>query len=113
MACLFCQIIAGDVPADRVFEDDRTVVIRDINPQAPVHVLVLPREHLDTVHAFDGGHSELLSALFATARRVAESLGVAEGGYRLVFNAGANGGQTVYHVHMHLLGGRFMTWPPG
>jgi histidine triad (HIT) family protein len=113
MACLFCQIAAGEIPADKVREDDRVIVIRDINPQAPTHVLVIPREHIETVEDLEAHHAELLAHLFAVARETAAAESIGKDGYRLVLNVGPNGGQTVYHIHMHLLGGRFMSWPPG
>ena len=111
--CLFCSIAAGDVPADLVMESDRTVAFRDINPQAPVHVLVIPREHLPDLAAVAAAGNGLLDEIVAQAQRVAEAEGVAASGYRLVANTGANAGQTVAHAHAHILGGRALTWPPG
>jgi histidine triad (HIT) family protein len=110
--CLFCGIVAGDVPADVVRSDDRVVAFRDINPQAPTHVLVIPKEHHADVAAL-AGDAELLAAVFRTAAEVASAEGVADGGYRLVTNTGEGAGQTVHHVHVHLLGGRALHWPPG
>ena len=109
--CLFCKIVAGDLPADRVRESERTIAFRDISPQAPVHVLVIPREHLPDVAAMAQAGGGLLDELVAQARQVADDAGT--GDYRLVFNTGAGAGQSVWHAHAHVLGGRPMTWPPG
>jgi histidine triad (HIT) family protein len=109
--CLFCKIVAGDLPADRVRESERTIAFRDISPQAPVHVLVIPREHLPDVAAVAQAGGGLLDELVAQARQVADDAGIAD--YRLVFNTGAGAGQSVWHAHAHVLGGRPMTWPPG
>lgn len=109
--CLFCKIVAGDLPADRVLESERTIAFRDISPQAPVHVLVIPRQHLPDVAAVAQAGGGLLDEVVAQARRVASDAGIAD--YRLVFNTGAGSGQSVWHAHAHVLGGRPMTWPPG
>jgi histidine triad (HIT) family protein len=110
--CLFCKIVAGAIPAKRVFEDRRSLVFADIQPQAPVHLLVIPKEHLTShAHAL-AEHTELLGHLLAVAGEMARSEGL-EKGYRLVVNTGEDGGQTVGHLHIHLLGGRAMGWPPG
>ena len=111
--CLFCRIAAGDVPATIVSSNDRTVAFRDINPQAPVHVLVIPRAHHANLSELAKAEDGLLAEVVAHAHDVAVAEGIAEGGYRVVFNTGANAGQTVGHVHAHVLGGRPMTWPPG
>lgn len=111
--CLFCKIVAGDIPAQRVLESDRTLAFRDINPQAPVHVLVVPKDHYPDAAALAGANAGLLDEIVAQAHRVAVSEGVDRDGYRLVFNTGERAGQTVPHVHAHVLGGRAMTWPPG
>ena len=112
MDCLFCKIIAGEVPAEVVREGERTLAFRDINPQAPVHVLVIPKEHRPNLAALSAD-PEVLAELAAEAGRVAEAEGIAESGYRVVFNTGAGAGQTVFHVHAHVLGGRGLNWPPG
>ncbi len=112
-ACLFCQIAKGDIPSDRVYQDDRVVAFRDINPQAPTHILVIPREHIATVNDLVEAHEPLVGRLISVARDLARHQGIAEDGYRLVFNCNAGGGQAVYHLHLHLLGGRQMQWPPG
>ncbi len=110
--CLFCRIVAGELPADIVAETPEVMAFRDLNPQAPTHVLVIPKVHAPDALDLTRGHPELVSALVETAGQVAESEGLADG-HRLVFNTGAVAGQTVFHVHLHLLGGRSMTWPPG
>lgn len=109
--CLFCKIVAGDIPADVVASDETTLAFRDVNPQAPTHVLVVPRTHLPNAAAVAAEEPATVAALVATAARVAEAEGIS--GYRLVFNTGADAHQTVFHAHLHLLGGRGMTWPPG
>lgn len=109
--CLFCKIVAGDLPTDRVLESERTIAFRDISPQAPVHVLVIPRQHLPDVAAVAQAGGGLLDELVAQARQVAADAGISD--YRLVFNTGAGAGQSVWHAHAHVLGGRPMTWPPG
>lgn len=111
--CLFCGIVEGRIPADLVREDERTLAFRDINPQAPVHVLVIPRKHVQSLDASEPDHQALLGELLLRARDVARSEGVAEGGYRTVINTGDEGGQTVGHLHVHVIGGRSMRWPPG
>lgn len=111
--CLFCAIVAGDIPAELVRESTRTLAFRDINPQAPVHVLVIPKEHYPDLAALAGAGDGLLAEVAEQAHLVASAEGVAETGYRVVFNTGAEGGQTVAHAHAHVLGGRPMAWPPG
>ena len=111
--CLFCKIIAGDIPAEFVHQDDRCVVIRDINPQAPTHVLVIPLEHLESLDDASQRDEALLGHLLRVAARVANDGGLGETGYRTVINTGAGAGQSVFHLHVHLLGGRTMNWPPG
>ena len=111
--CLFCGIVAGDVPATPVLESARTLAFRDVNPQAPVHVLVIPKEHHRDVAALAQAGDGLLNEVVTQAHRVAEAEGVSEDGYRVVFNTGPAAGQSVWHVHAHVLGGRRMTWPPG
>jgi histidine triad (HIT) family protein len=111
--CLFCKILAGTAAADVVYQDNRCVVIRDINPQAPTHVLVIPREHLDSLDDATQKDEVLLGHLLRISARVANEHGLAEGGYRTVLNNGRGAGQSVFHLHVHVLGGREMTWPPG
>ena len=111
--CLFCRIIAGELPASQVHSDDTVVAIRDIAPQAPTHILLLSRKHVPSVRELGPKDRELLGKIVAVAATLAEREGVAADGYRLVVNTGRNGGQTVDHLHVHLLGGRPMAWPPG
>src|ERR1700745_647248 len=114
--CLFCGIAVGDIPAAKVVDGERVIAFRDINPQAPVHVLVIPRDHYPNVAALaaagDAGKG-LLDELIVVAREVAAAEGIEDSGYRVVFNTGPDAGQSVSHVHAHVLGGRPMTWPPG
>ncbi len=111
--CLFCRIISGEVPGDFVHQDDRAVVIRDLNPQAPTHLLVIPRDHLESLDDASQKDEALLGHLLRVAARVANAAGLAEGGYRTVINTGAGAGQSVFHLHVHVLGGRPLNWPPG
>ena len=112
-SCLFCKILAGDIPSDVVLETDGTYAFRDINPTAPTHVLVIPRQHVENAATVNSEHGAVLAEMLDTARRVAEADGVAERGYRLVFNVGRDSGNTVPHLHLHVIGGRGMAWPPG
>jgi len=111
--CLFCKIASGAIPADLVHEGKRLVAFRDINPQAPLHVLVIPREHVASLAAAADGSGGLLGEALLLAAEIARREGVAEDGYRTVINTGEHGGQTVHHLHVHLLGGRPFSWPPG
>jgi histidine triad (HIT) family protein len=111
--CLFCKIASGDIPASVVHSSERLVAFRDIDPKAPVHILVVPREHLASLDAADERHRALLGEILLLARRLARDEGVAERGYRTVINTGAEGGQSVHHLHLHLLGGKALGWPPG
>lgn len=111
--CLFCRIAAGQIPAELVHEGEAVVAFRDIAPQAPRHLLVIPRKHIPSVAAVQDGDRDLMGELVTVARDVARAEGIAESGYRLVINAGADGGQAVDHLHLHILGGRGMGWPPG
>jgi histidine triad (HIT) family protein len=110
--CLFCAIAIGDIPSDRVLETDAAVAFRDVNPQAPVHVLVVPRRHVEHIHALEP-HDALLGDLVEAAQRVAEQEGIAVTGYRVVMNVGRDAGMSVPHLHLPVLGGRPMAWPPG
>jgi len=110
--CIFCKIVGGEIPSDIVHQDDDVVAFKDLNPQAPVHLLIIPRKHIASIdHAVDDD-AALLGRLLVTARDLAAEHGIA-GGYRLVNNCGASAGQSVFHIHVHLLGGRPMDWPPG
>jgi histidine triad (HIT) family protein len=111
--CLFCKIVAGDIPATVVHETDTTLAFRDINPMAPTHVVVIPRAHHASAAALAEAEPGLVAQVLATGAEVARAEGVAESGYRLVFNTGPDAGQTVFHVHLHILGGRSLAWPPG
>jgi histidine triad (HIT) family protein len=109
--CLFCKIAAGEIPADRVFEDEAVIVFRDINPKAPTHVLAISRRHIPSAADLTDADGDLLAALFGAMRRVAEEAGLRS--YRIASNVGAEAGQSVFHLHFHLMGGRSMGWPPG
>jgi len=111
--CLFCKIIAGDVPATIVHQDDRCIAIRDINPQAPTHILVISREHVESLDDASQRDEALLGHLLRMGARIANEEGHSEGGYRSVINTGAGAGQSVFHLHVHVLAGRPLTWPPG
>lgn len=111
--CLFCKIRDGQIPAELVFENDHCLAFRDINPAAPVHLLVIPRQHIATLNDLDRATSDDIGALFAAIPEIARAAGVADGGYRVVANCNADAGQEVFHIHFHLLGGRKLTWPPG
>jgi histidine triad (HIT) family protein len=111
--CLFCKIARREIPAQIVHQDEHITVFRDINPQAPVHVLVIPNQHIGSAAELGPGNGPLLAALVMAANRVAEAEGVAQSGYRLVANTGADAGQSVPHLHLHVLGGRKLAWPPG
>jgi len=112
-SCLFCKIITGEIPGNFVQQDERCVVIRDVNPQAPTHVLVVPREHIESLDEASQKDEALLGHLLRVAARVANAEGHGESGYRTVVNNGAGAGQSVFHLHVHVLGGRPMSWPPG
>lgn len=111
--CLFCKIIAGQIPAQVVYQDEHVIAFRDINPTAPTHVLVIPRQHIASVNEASKENAELLGRLFVTAKEVAKLEGLTEKGYRLVVNCGEDAGQTVFHLHLHVIGGRSLGWPPG
>ena len=111
--CLFCKIIAGDIPADTVHEDDLVIAFNDINPVAPVHQLIIPRRHVESAAELSEADGEILGHLFEVAANLAREAGLPDSGYRIVTNVGADGGQSVPHLHFHLIGGRRMAWPPG
>ena len=111
--CLFCKIVDGDIPADIVYESDSLVAFRDIAPKAPTHVLLIPRRHIATMNDLEDDHASLAGELFVTAAKIAADEGLAEDGYRVVMNCNEAAGQSVFHIHLHLLGGRHMSWPPG
>lgn len=111
--CIFCKIAAGDIPADKVYEDEEVVAFRDLNPQAPTHVLVVPRKHIATINDLEPEDEAVIGRMYGAVREIAQREGFAEAGYRTVVNCNEAGGQVVFHIHMHLLGGRMMHWPPG
>ena len=111
--CLFCKIFAREIPAKEVFRDEEIVAFEDIRPVAPTHVLIIPKEHIPSVHELKPDHSHMLGRIFEVANRIADERKIDRDGYRLVFNKGPQAGQSVYHLHAHLLGGRAMGWPPG
>ncbi len=113
MKNVFARILAGEIPAEFLYQDERVVAFRDVDPQAPVHFLVIPREPLSSIAAAEESHEGLLGHLLAVAAKVAAEQGLLPGGYRVVTNVGPDGGQTVEHLHLHVLGGRSMNWPPG
>ncbi len=111
--CLFCKIVAGDIPADIVYESETAIAFRDINPQAPTHVLIIPRQHIATINEFEDSDQAIVGSLYSAAREIAAAEGIADEGYRAVMNCNEGAGQTVFHIHLHLLGGRPFGWPPG
>jgi histidine triad (HIT) family protein len=111
--CLFCKIVAGTIPAKKVFEDDSLVAFDDIHPQAPTHVLIVPRKHIATTNDLAPADNELVGQMVSAAAKIAAQRGFAQTGYRLVFNCNKAAGQAVFHIHLHLLGGRNLDWPPG
>jgi histidine triad (HIT) family protein len=113
VSCLFCQIVEKKVPAKAVYEDDQVLAFHDIRPQAPVHVLVIPRKHITSLMDMTAGDDALVGAMVRRARELARELGLGERGFRLVFNTGEDAGYSVFHIHLHLVGGRALGWPPG
>ena len=111
--CLFCRIVDGGLAADIVYENDSLIAFRDIDPKAPTHILLIPRRHIATMNDLQAGDEPLAGELFTTAARIAADEGLAEDGYRVVMNCNEAAGQSVFHIHLHLMGGRPMTWPPG
>ena len=113
MSTIFTKIINKEIPADILFEDDDVLAFRDINPQAPIHFLVIPKKEIRTLNDIEENDKDLIGKLFIIAKQLAKSEGISEEGYRTIFNCNEHGAQTVYHIHLHVLGGRQMTWPPG
>jgi len=111
--CLFCKILAGEVPAQKAYEDDLAIAFSDINPQAPHHLLIIPKKHIASINELEEGDEAIVGHLFTVAKKITAELGEAEPGYRVVVNTNARAGQTVFHIHMHLLAGRALGWPPG
>jgi len=113
MDCLFCKIATGDIPTKLIYEDKQIVAFNDIAPQAPHHVLIIPRKHIATTNDLVAENNILIGDMMLVAKKIAASLNIADAGYRVLMNCNKNGGQAVYHIHFHLLGGRQMAWPPG
>jgi len=111
--CLFCKILNGDIPADIVYESDSAIAFRDINPQAPTHVLIIPRKHIATINDLNEEDQEIVGSLYLAAKDIARAEGLSDEGYRAVMNCNEGAGQSVFHIHLHVLGGRALTWPPG
>ena len=111
--CLFCKIIDGEIPGDIVYENDNVLAFKDINPIAPVHILVIPKEHIATLNDLEEKHTQTMGELFLAAKKIASEKGFSESGYRTVFNCNKDAQQTVFHIHLHLIAGRQMSWPPG
>jgi len=111
--CLFCKILAGDIPADIIYESDTAIAFRDINPKAPTHVLIIPRKHISTINEITADDQAIVGSLYSAAQDIAAAEGFADEGYRVVMNCNEAAGQTVFHIHLHLLGGRVFSWPPG
>ncbi|MBQ2931339.1 MAG: histidine triad nucleotide-binding protein [Clostridia bacterium] len=113
MDCLFCKIVAGEIPSTKVWEDDKVLAFRDIDPQAPQHIIIIPKEHISSANEITEENSSVVAKIFETAAKIAKEQGFSENGYRIVNNCGEDGGQTVGHIHFHLLAGRNLGWPPG
>lgn len=111
--CIFCKMASGEIQPDVVYEDDQVLAFKDISPQAPVHVLIVPRQHIASINELQAEHGAVVGRMFLAAAEVAKRLDIADSGYRTVMNCNSDGGQTVYHLHLHVLGGRRMNWPPG
>jgi histidine triad (HIT) family protein len=111
--CLFCKFVNGEIEPDKVYEDEHVFAFRDINPQAPTHILVIPKKHIATLNDLQADDEALVGKLYLAAQKIAQDEGIAEDGYRTVMNCNEMAGQTVFHIHLHLLGGRRMAWPPG
>ena len=111
--CLFCKMVSGVIPCDKVHENENVLAFRDIDPKAPTHILIIPKKHITTLNEINESDQDLLGELLLTAKKIAKDEGINTSGYRTVFNCNSDGGQTVFHIHMHLLGGRPMAWPPG
>ena len=113
MDCIFCKIVAGEIPSKIVIEDDKVIAFNDISPAAPLHILIIPKKHINSALTLSDDAYDIISSIFKTAVRLAKEFNIAEDGFRIVNNCGKNGGQTVEHLHFHLIGGRCLTWPPG
>ncbi len=111
--CIFCKIANGEIPSNKAYEDDKVLAFYDLDPQAPKHVLIIPKEHISSANEINEDNVSIVAHIFVTAAKIAKEIGIAEDGYRIVNNCGKDGGQSVGHLHFHLLGGRSMAWPPG
>lgn len=111
--CLFCRIVDGDIPTELIYQSESTIAFRDINPQAPTHALIIPRRHITSINDLNTGDEELVGSLYLAAKEIAREEGLSDDGYRVVMNCGEGAGQSVFHIHLHLLGGRVLNWPPG
>ncbi|SHH65614.1 histidine triad nucleotide-binding protein [Sporanaerobacter acetigenes] len=111
--CIFCKIAHGEIPTDKIYEDDKVIVFNDINPQSPVHFLVIPKEHISSIKEIDENNVSIISHIVLIIKKIAKEKGLDEKGYRIINNCGEYGGQTVEHLHFHVLGGRQLLWPPG
>ncbi len=111
--CIFCKIIAGEIPSNKVYEDDTVLAFKDIEPKAPIHVLVIPKKHIKSILELHSSDKELIAHMFEVAKKIAVEMGIAETGFRTIINTGDNAGQTVHHIHMHIMGGREFDWPEG
>ena len=111
--CLFCKIVEKKIPADIVYESEDVIVFKDIEPKAPIHCLIIPKKHISTINDIDGSNSNIIGLMYEAAAQLARTLNVDKDGYRVVMNCNSNGGQTVYHIHLHFLAGRQLSWPPG
>lgn len=111
--CIFCKIVKGEIPSQKVYEDDKVLAFKDISPEAPVHVIIIPKNHIENVNDLTKENSDIIAHIFMTVKDIAQKLDLANKGYRVVTNCGKDGGQTVGHIHFHLLGGRTLQWPPG
>jgi len=111
--CIFCKIINNEIPSEKVYEDGKVLCFKDINSEAPIHILIIPKEHIRSVNELNEENADIISYIFLIAKKLAKQLGIAESGYRIVNNCGHDGGQTVEHIHFHMLGGRNLQWPPG
>ena len=113
MDCLFCKIIAGEIPSSKIYEDELVYAFKDISPAAPVHILIIPKVHISSCNEINDDNASVVARIFSVAGKIAKEMGIADSGYRIVNNCGEDGGQTVSHLHFHLLGGRNLGWPPG
>lgn len=110
--CIFCKILKGEIPSEKVYEDEKVYAFKDINPEAPVHVLIIPKKHISSANELTEENKEVIGDVYYAAQKIAKELGIADKGYRIINNCGEDGGQTVFHIHFHLMGGKQLNWPP-